>query len=77
MVRNQSVTPQKRFLRRADVERKTGYSIASIYRLAKEGDFPQPVKLGKRASGWVEEEVDAWIERRVAVSREQNGGAEV
>lgn len=63
--------PERAFLRRADVERLTGLSISTLYRLAKVGDFPKPVKIGARASGWIAGEVEAWIERRVAVSREE------
>jgi hypothetical protein len=35
------------------------------------GDFSRPIALGDRAVGWVEEEVDAWIYRRI----EQKGQA--
>ena len=28
--------------------------------------FPKPVKIGTRSVAWVEEEVDAWVEARVA-----------
>jgi prophage regulatory protein len=62
--------PEKAFLRRAQVERLTGFSVSTLYRLAKSGDFPKPVKIGARASGWIAGEVEAWIEARVAASRE-------
>lgn len=48
------------------VIRQTGLTRGSIYRLCKSGDFPKPVKLGVRASGWIGAEVDAWIESRIA-----------
>jgi len=28
------------------------------------GDFPAPIKIGKRAVGWLEAEVHAWLESR-------------
>ena len=28
--------------------------------------FPRPTKLGPRAVAWVESEVDAWIDARIA-----------
>jgi prophage regulatory protein len=31
-----------------------------------EGTFPKCVPIGKRAVGWVEEEIDGWIESRIA-----------
>ena len=39
-----------------------------IVRLA-EGSFPRPVQLGARAVGWIEEEVDEWIRKQIALSR--------
>lgn len=30
------------------------------------GDFPRPVKIGRRAVAWSEREVQAWIEARKA-----------
>ena len=52
-----------RLLRRPDVLGLTGLSHASIYR---DPTFPRPVKLGERASAWIEAEVRAWIEARIA-----------
>jgi len=48
------------------VRNQTGFSTASIYRLAKEGKFPAPVKIGARASAWIGSEVDAFIASRIA-----------
>jgi prophage regulatory protein len=31
-----------------------------------EGKFPASVSIGARAVAWVEEEIDAWIEERIA-----------
>lgn len=31
--------------------------------------FPKPVKLGRRAVGWVESEIQQWIEQRILASR--------
>jgi len=27
-----------------------------------EGKFPRPVKIGRRAVGWIEEDINQWIE---------------
>ena len=48
---------------------KTGYGKSSIYQMAKDGRFPAQIKIGKRASGWLEDEVDDWIRKQVAASR--------
>jgi predicted DNA-binding transcriptional regulator AlpA len=44
-----------------------GYkSPDTIYRLEREGKFPQRVELSERASRWREDEIAAWIEARSA-----------
>jgi prophage regulatory protein len=55
----------KRIIRRPAVEQRTGYKKTELYDLIKEGRFPQPVPLGRRAVGWLEHEVDEWIEERI------------
>jgi prophage regulatory protein len=47
------------------VAAKTGLARSSIYRHVALGSFPAPIKLGPRASGWVDAEIDAWIEAQV------------
>lgn len=54
------------FLRLRDVARRIGLSRATIYRLISDGKFPKPVKLSERTSVWVESEVDAYCELRIA-----------
>ena len=39
-------------LRLREVCRRTGKSRTDVYRRIAAGDFPQPVKLGERASAW-------------------------
>jgi len=55
------------FRRLPTVIQQTGLSSASIYRLAKSGQFPSPVKIGPRASAWVGAEVDGYIASRIAM----------
>ena len=47
------------------VKQQTNLSTASIYRLAKQGDFPKQIKLGVKASGWLQCEIDDWIQERI------------
>jgi prophage regulatory protein len=57
-------TPPRRILRRVEVTRRTGLSGTTIYREIQAGRFPKSVSLGRRAVGWFEHEVDAWLEAR-------------
>ena len=43
------------------VKERTGLSRSTIYAKIAEGTFPRPVSLGARAVGWLESEIDAWI----------------
>jgi len=61
-------------LRLREVCRRTCKSRSEIYRRIAAGDFPQPVKLGERASAWPEHEVTAWIASRIA-ARDAKGAA--
>lgn len=59
-------TPTRRILRLPALTEKVQASRDSIYRWAKTCGFPRPIKLGQRASGWYEDEVDAWLAKRAA-----------
>ena len=52
-----------------------GLASEEANRLAREGKFPRPVKISQRASGWVESEVEAFNEQRIAASRPAPGAA--
>ena len=49
-----------------DVTAMTGLSKSHLYALVQQGIFPKPVKLTERSSAWVESEVQAWIDTRIA-----------
>ena len=55
---------EPRIRRRADVERQTRLSKATLYRMMKSGTFPRPVRLGARAVGWLKVEIDRWVASR-------------
>ena len=51
----------KRIYRRSTLEEMLGMSRSTIYRLMEDGDFPRPIKLGRRAVGWKSEDIDDWL----------------
>jgi prophage regulatory protein len=57
-----------RTLRLRDVEAKVGLRRSTIYALSQEGKFPRPIKLSLHASAWVESEIDAWLNERIAAA---------
>jgi prophage regulatory protein len=60
---------QNAILRLPEVIKLTGRSRSSIYAGIKDGSFVQPIKLGPRAIGFLEKEIDEWIKRRVEQTR--------
>jgi prophage regulatory protein len=57
-----------RILRLNAVKELTGLSRSSIYLKISEGQFPTSIKLGDRAVGWVEAEVNEWINLQIELS---------
>ena len=55
-----------KFLRLPKVIEITGRPKSTLYLDVKLGRFPQPVKIGPRASGWLESEVKNWMATRAA-----------
>ena len=51
------------------MQARTGLARSTIYVRVADGSFPQPIRLGARAVGWIESEVDAWIREQIAASR--------
>lgn len=56
-------------LRLPAVKTTTGLSRSTIYHRVAEGTFPKPVSLGGRAVGWIQAEVQEWLQRRIDASR--------
>lgn len=56
-------------LRLPTVKARTGLSRSTIYLRIAGGTFPKPVSLGGRAVGWVESEIQQWLEHRIEQSR--------
>lgn len=53
-------------IRLHDASKKTGLSRSTIYELIKKGEFPEQVHLGPRVMGFIESEIDAWLEAKMA-----------
>lgn len=56
-------------LRRPAVEAATGLSRSTIYDMMDRGDFPRPIRIGRRAVAWPESEVLAWLADRPVTKR--------
>lgn len=50
--------------RRRAVEEITGLSRSSIYDMMARGEFPKPIRIGKRAVAWRESDIAEWLSGR-------------
>lgn len=62
-------TPPVVILRRPVVEQRTGLSRSAIYDRIRAGTFPKPISLDGSAVGWIESEINDWINARITASR--------
>ena len=56
----------KRIIRMSAVEDKTGLKHSEIYERIKDLTFPRQLRMGPKRVGWLEEEIDAWIDELAA-----------
>lgn len=56
-------------LRLPEVKKRTGLARSTIYLRITNGAFPKPISLGGRAVGWLDSEIDEWIQKQIVVSR--------
>jgi prophage regulatory protein len=56
--------PSNKILRVTQVIEKTGLPRSTLYHLISQKKFPRQFKLSERTSGFLEHEVDAWLESR-------------
>ena len=53
------------------VKQITVLSSATIYRLIAKGEFPKQIKLSERSSGWLLDEIHAWLDKKIDI-RDEN-----
>ncbi len=53
-----------RLLRPRDVAETVGLSRATIWRLERDGMVPKRRHVGPNSVGWLEHEIDEWLESR-------------
>jgi prophage regulatory protein len=59
-------------LRLPEVTARTGLTESQVYTRQDAGTFPQSVSIGLRTVAWVEDEIDTWIEERIARRDQQS-----
>jgi len=60
-----------RVLKLKDVVEKTGLGKTSIYKLINLKIFPRSINLGLRSVGWIESEIEDWIQEKINARDQQ------
>lgn len=55
-----------KLLRLPEVMQRTCRSRSRIYHDYPRGEFPKPIKLGGRAVAWLENEIEDWLNQKIA-----------
>tara|TARA_X000000950_G_C13756862_1_gene595132 strand:+ start:480 stop:680 length:201 start_codon:yes stop_codon:yes gene_type:complete len=59
-------------IRLPEVIAKTGLSRSTIYVQISKGNFPKGVPIGDHARGWLNHEIEEWINSRAALRSDCN-----
>lgn len=63
---NETSRPLRRLMTKAQVREATGMTERQIDNNVRRGTFPKGVALSARQLAWLEDEVQAWIDARIA-----------
>ncbi len=65
-------TMKENLMRLPEVMKRTGFGRSQIYRLVNIGEFPKQIQISPGSVAWLESELEAWIEERIRLSRNNN-----
>jgi prophage regulatory protein len=61
-------TPPDRILRARELADRIGLSLATLGRLRRRGDLPEPIRLSPGCVGWRTSDIEAWLAARTETS---------
>jgi prophage regulatory protein len=59
-----------RYIRFKELRQRVPLGRTTIWKMMREGRFPQSRRIGKMATAWLENEIEEWIKNRAGI-REQ------
>ena len=57
-----------KILRMPEVMKNTGLARSTIYKMIAEEIFPNQICLGKKSVGWLESDIQNWIQEKISQS---------
>jgi prophage regulatory protein len=64
-----NTSKEVQFYRLSQLKQQFSVSRSSIWAWVKEGSFPKPIKLGKNCTAWNADDVHAWVQSRIDLSK--------
>jgi prophage regulatory protein len=65
----ENLSHNEKVLRFPELKEKIGLSRSHVHALISRKKFPAPIKLGDRASGWLESDINEWLQKRIIESQ--------
>ena len=56
-----------RFIRPSEVLKMIGVSRTTLWRMVRDGVFPPPIRITKRNTGYILDDVEGWIRQRAGL----------
>jgi len=60
-----------RFIRFKELRQRVPLGRTTIWKMMREGRFPQSRRIGKMATAWLENEVEDWIKEHADIQKDQ------
>jgi len=60
-----------RIIRRREVQHMTGRGRSDIYSGMADGTFPKNIRIGKRSVGWIESEIQKWVQDKIEEAKKR------
>lgn len=73
MTENHNAPTTVKFLRLPSVENIVALRKSAIYAKVKDGTFPAPIKLSRRAVAWTETSIATWVNERIHAASKSQG----
>ena len=66
-----NTSKEVQFYRLSQLKKQLSVSRSSIWAWVKNGSFPKPIKLGKNCTAWNADDVHAWVQSRIDLSKKE------
>ncbi len=66
---HQTTIDVSRIVRPRELAERLGVSLATIWRMRRRGEFPEPVRISPGCCGWSERTLAEWLKQRAEAGK--------